>query len=110
MDEGGLGEACSLGVLSFPSRVVGKHEQRLKTKSSDAGGAEAGHLHMVEVGSHLPQWLRGRESAYSKEESSCRRRFDPWVRKIPWRRAWQPTPVSLPGGSHGWRGLAGSSP
>ena len=28
----------------------------------------------------------------------CRRhRFDPWVRKIPWRRAWQPTPVSLPG-------------
>ena len=23
--------------------------------------------------------------------------FDPWVRKIPWRRAWQPTPVFLPG-------------
>ena len=30
----------------------------------------------------------------------CRRcRFDPWVRKIPWRRAWQPTPVFLPGES-----------
>ena len=28
-------------------------------------------------------------------------RFDPWVRKIPWRRAWQPTPVFLPGESHG---------
>ena len=27
--------------------------------------------------------------------------FDPWVRKIPWRRAWQPTPVFLPGKSHG---------
>ena len=26
--------------------------------------------------------------------------FDPWVRKIPWKRAWQPTPVSLPGESH----------
>ena len=26
-------------------------------------------------------------------------RFDPWVRKIPWRRAWQPTPVFLPGES-----------
>ena len=30
----------------------------------------------------------------------CRRlrthRFDPWVRKIPWKRAWQPTPVFLP--------------
>jgi len=23
--------------------------------------------------------------------------FDPWVMKIPWRRAWQPTPVFLPG-------------
>jgi len=32
--------------------------------------------------------------------------FDPWVRKIPWRRAWQPTPV-LPGESHGQRSLAG---
>ena len=27
-------------------------------------------------------------------------RFDPWVRKIPWRRAWQSTPVFLPGESH----------
>ena len=27
--------------------------------------------------------------------------FDPWVRKIPWRRAWQPTPVFLPGEPHG---------
>ena len=31
--------------------------------------------------------------------------FDPWVRKIPWRRAWQPTPAFLPGESHGQRGL-----
>ena len=34
-------------------------------------------------------------------------RFDPWVRKIPWRRKWQPTPVSLPGKSHGQGGLVG---
>ena len=41
----------------------------------------------------------------------CRRhRFDPWVGKIPWRRAWQPTPVFLPGESHGQRSLAGYSP
>ena len=32
------------------------------------------------------------------------------VRKIPWRRAWQPTPVVLPGESHGERNLAGYSP
>ena len=31
--------------------------------------------------------------------------FDPWVRKIPWRRKWQPTPVLLPGESRGWKSL-----
>ena len=36
--------------------------------------------------------------------------FDPWVRKIPWRRAWQPTPVFLPGESCGQKSLAGFSP
>ena len=36
--------------------------------------------------------------------------FNPWVRKIPWRRKWQPTPVFLPGESHGWRSLVGYSP
>ena len=35
--------------------------------------------------------------------------FDPWVGKIPWRRAWQPTPAFLPGESHGQRSLAGYS-
>ena len=35
--------------------------------------------------------------------------FDPWVGKISWRRAWQPTPVFLPGKSHGQRYLAGYS-
>ena len=41
----------------------------------------------------------------------CRRPgFHPWVRKILWRRAWQPTPVLLPGESHGQRRLVGYSP
>ena len=35
---------------------------------------------------------------------------DPWVRKILWRRKWQPTPVLLPGKSHGQRSLVGYSP
>ena len=34
----------------------------------------------------------------------------PYVRKIPWKRKWQPTPVFLPGKSHGQRSLAGHSP
>ena len=33
--------------------------------------------------------------------------FDPWVGKILWRRAQQPTPVFLPGESHGQMSLAG---
>ena len=36
--------------------------------------------------------------------------FNPWVRKIPWRRAWHPTPVFLPGESHGQRSLVGYNP
>ena len=47
------------------------------------------------------------------KDSTCRCRrpmFDPWVRKIPWRSKWQPTPVFLPGKSRGWRRLAGYSP
>ena len=39
-----------------------------------------------------------------------RRRFDPWVRKIPWRRAWQPAPGFLTGKPHGQRSLAGYNP
>ena len=55
----------------------------------------------------MAQW--GKESA-----CQCRRHgkceFDPWVRKIPWRREWQPTPVFLPGKSHGETSVEGYSP
>ena len=36
--------------------------------------------------------------------------FNPWVGKIPWRRAWQPTPVFLPRESLGQRSLVGYTP
>ena len=36
--------------------------------------------------------------------------FDPWVKKILWRRKWQPTPVFLPRKSHGQRNLVSYSP
>ena len=39
-----------------------------------------------------------------------RRRFDPWVRKIPWRREWQPSKVFLLGKPHRQRSLAGYNP
>ena len=54
----------------------------------------------------FPLWLR--------RSSVCLQRgrpgFDPWVRKILWRRRWQPTPVFLPGKSHGRRSPVGYSP
>ena len=43
-----------------------------------------------------------------QETQRCR--FDHWVRRIPWRRAWQSTPVFLPGEFHGQRSLVGYSP
>ena len=46
-----------------------------------------------------------------KSACQCRRHeFNPWVRKIPWRRKWQPTPVVLPGKSRGQRSIAVCSP
>ena len=44
------------------------------------------------------------------ENQPAVKEFDPWVGKIPWRRKWPPTPVFLPGKSHGQRSLAGYSP
>ena len=41
----------------------------------------------------------------------CKRpRFDPWVRKIPWRREWLSGPVFLPGEFQGQRSLMGYRP
>ena len=57
----------------------------------------------------FPGSTSGKEPAYK-----CRRhrrcRFHPWVRKFPWRRAWQTTPVFLPGEPNGQRNLVGYSP
>ena len=62
------------------------------------------------------KWLGGSQVALVVKEPSrqCRRGkrlgFSPWVGKILWRRACQPTPAFLPGESHGQRSLAGDSP
>ena len=55
-----------------------------------------------------PRWCSGKVPSYE-----CRRRkrlgFGPWDGMIPWRRSWQPTPVFLPGESHGQSNLVGYS-
>ena len=58
---------------------------------------------------YFPGGTRGREPS-----CQCRRHkrhgFDPWVKKIHWRRKWQPTPVFLPGEFPGQRSLVGYNP
>ena len=64
------------------------------------------------IGEHREHSFRKKDPSSSDGRVSlqCRRPgFDPWVRKIPWRRI-QPTPVFLPGEFHGKRSLAGYSP
>jgi len=51
----------------------------------------------------FPGGSDGKESACSAVDF----RFDTWVKKFPWKRKWQPTPVFLPRKSHGWRNLPG---
>ena len=57
----------------------------------------------------LFQWCSGKEPT-----CQCRRckrgGFNPWLWKIPWRGTWLPTPVFLPGESHGQRSLEGYRP
>ena len=70
---------------------------------------ELGHL----MGNKL---LLGFLRYVSSKELTCqwgrhkRQGFNLWVRKIPWKRAWKPTPVFLPGESHGQRSLVSYSP
>ena len=61
-------------------------------------------------------WARGSPGVTSSKEPACqcrrhkRRRFDSWVGRIPWRRAWQPIPVFLPGEFRGLWSLVSYSP
>ena len=60
----------------------------------------------VPTGASLVDTVGKNPLANTGDES---RGFAPWVRRIPWRRKWQPTPVCLPGEFHGQGSLAGYS-
>ena len=67
--------------------------------------------HLVNLGGII--WGIGLPGGASHEEPACqckRGKFDPWVRKTPWKSAWQPILVFLPGKFHGQRSLKGYSP
>ena len=90
-------------------KEMGKEEQRRKEEGTSL---EVKILcsQFRELGfdpwSGFPRWLR----KWSIYLQCGRPGFDPWVGKIPWRRQWQPTPLLLPGKSHGPRSLVGYNP
>ena len=105
--------------LIGPSHGAGR--PRMQPQTSHLGMSQGSHK-APNSGSSLAVmgWALGRGGAHclvlkpprggfpggaSGKEPACqcrrckRRGFDPWVGRIPWRRAWQPTPVFLPGES-----------
>ena len=83
-----LGTQQCLNLLSFWFLFSSSSSSKLYLVSGFPGGSD------------------GKESACSAGDPW----FDPWAGKIPWKRKWQPIPVSLPGEFHGQRSLAGYSP
>ena len=68
---------------------------------------------MIMFSWHMYKVILGFPGGASGKETDCqcrrhkRRGFYPWVRKITWSRKWQPTPVLLPGESHGQKEAGG---
>ena len=71
---------------------------------------------LLEKGQLPTQLFMGFPGGSDSKEPTCQCRrckkhgFNPWIRKVPWRRKWQSTPLFLPGKYHGQRSLAGYSP
>ena len=82
------------------SAITKKIQKRIRTKICVLVLSEYSFHYEIPGGA---SWKK-KKNLPAKCKRRKRRRFHPWVRKIPWRRAWQPTPVFLPGESHGNRG------
>ena len=93
----GQGALCATGKRAKPETGVSRkrcEEQFAKRTKTEAG---------------FPGGASGKEPARQhRRHKRCR--FDPWVRKIPWRRKWRSTQVFLLGESLGQRSLVGYSP
>ena len=98
-------------VESDTTEQVNYNNEVLHLREKPGGAGETPVGSHSEGGVLVPDWrsallILGFPGGTSGKESACqgrrhkRRGFDPWVRKIPWRKSWQPTPVFLPGKSH----------
>ena len=129
----GAGDAGT-PLMKLPPKVMRLQWQHILIPSRGGGQEPEGG----EEGSGERRWLWGRQAQPSRHVNSllhgdlkrmkgfpgdpggkkltwqCKRHkrgwLDCWVEKIPWRRVGQPTPVSLPGKSHGQRSLVDCSP
>ena len=95
----------------LPQRPVVKNCENTTTLSSPTPSSHPIQLRFLLIWHFLsfPGDVSGKEPA-----CQCRRHkrhgFDSWIRKIPWGRAWQPTPAFVPEKSYGHRSLVGYSP
>ena len=72
-----------------------------------------GHTHTIRITvSHIsvPIGFLTHQDLQMPVQETKRQGFDPCIGNLPWRRAWQPSPVFLPGESHGERSLVGYGP
>ena len=107
---GGRKVVLKAQTLPAPCCVLAAPSKHLRDGEGGCGHTLITSFELELTSSHalmgFPGGARGTES-----NCQCRRRkrrgFDPWVRKITWRRAWQSTPVFLPRKSHGQRSLVG---
>ena len=99
------GVGVVLTVKTWPQVTLGGNETTLR----DTLMVDTCHYIFVQTQEKYPRWYNGKESAYPCRRQN-RRRFHPWIRKSPWSRKWQPTPVSLPRKFYGQKGLGSYSP
>ena len=94
----------------YPGSVTGQGTKTLLQASAHCCLSLRSILSGSESSSQV-LYNRGFPGGNSGKESACHsrryknHRFNPWVGKIPCRRKWQPTPVFLPGKSHGQKSL-----
>ena len=86
------------GVVSYPELNILECEVRWALRSTAVNKASE----CDEIPAELSRSLEGRTSLMAHMVKCL-----PVMRETPWRRKWQPTPLLLPGKSHGWRSLVG---